>query len=919
VIEVSLLGPPRVERDRTHVTFETRKAVALLAVLALSERARTRDSLADLLWPDNDPDHARAALRRTLSDLRSGIGGDVLEATPDHVLLVKGPGLCVDVDRFRDLCRSGRAARAVDLFRGDFLEGLAVRQAPEFEGWVQVQDTELRRELTAALAALTHDCEEAGDLEAGVAAARRWVATDPLHEPAHQALIRLYAATGDRAAALSQYRECVRTLSRELGVPPLRETKALYEAVNLGTFVVSDRPAPRPRGAPVGEPPLVGRAEQLAVARGAYDTLDADGRVLLIEGEAGIGKTRLAEEVLAAVKRRGGRVAVGHAYEGEAGLAYAPVIEALGERLREEQAWSRMLDPRVRAEAARLVPDLGSGRASDVPGGLDGPGAESRFLSAVWETLLAAVDGDRPGALFFDDVHWADEATRALLAYGLRRLTGRPVLVVLAWRTPYDDALRHAVTAAVRAGRGLTLHLERLGPEDVRGLVRATGREDGSFDPGSLWEATEGVPLLLVEYLRGVSDPANPADPTDGAVPAGARDVLRARLAPVSETGRQVLSAAAVLGRSFDADTVRAVSGRTEDETVTALEEVVGRGLVVETAHAYDFAHHLLRRVVHDETSLARRRLLHGRAAVLPGAPDATVARHLRLAGRELEAAQAFRRAGSRARAVFANAEALAHLRAALALGHPDRSALLREIADVQVLTGDYAAALQSLEEAAALCSTGELASVEQRLGRLRQRRGDHLLAVAHLEAALAAAAEGDRRLRAEILVDLSDAVEAGGDLSRADRLAAEALELAESSGDVRAIGRARNAAGMLATARGRHDLALEHFDACLALAAESGDPELRVAAWNNAALARRSRGELEEAIRLTRQALDLCAAVGDRHREAALHNNLADLLHDAGIEEQAMEELKRAVGAFADIGADQEEPEAGIWRLVRW
>ena len=155
MIEVSLLGPPRVERDRTRVTFETRKAVALLAVLALADRPRSRDSLAELLWPDNDPDHARAALRRTLSDLRSGIGGDLLEATPDHVLLVKGAGLLVDVDRFRDLCRSGRAARAVDLFRGDFLEGLAVRHAPEFEEWVQVHDAALRRELTAALAVLT--------------------------------------------------------------------------------------------------------------------------------------------------------------------------------------------------------------------------------------------------------------------------------------------------------------------------------------------------------------------------------------------------------------------------------------------------------------------------------------------------------------------------------------------------------------------------------------------------------------------------------------------------------------------------------------------------------------------------------------------------------------------------------------------
>ena len=920
MIEVSLLGPPRVERDGVRLTFETRKALAVLALLATGDRSRTRDALADMLWPDNDADHARAALRRTLSDLRGGIGEELLESTRDHVRLMRGAGLTVDVHRFRELCRDGRADRAVELFRGDFLEGLTVRHAPDFEDWVQIEAAGLHRELTTALATVTREREEAGELDAALDTARRWVNTDPLHEPAHGALIRLYAATGDRAAALGQYRACVRTLSQELGVPPLSETKALYEAVNRGTYVMPSGAGTARARTPKGpdrppDPPLVGRAEALDTARAVYDAVGADGRILLVEGEAGIGKTRFAEELLASVRRRGGRVVVGRAYEGEAGLAYAPVLEALASRLKEGDGWLTALDLRVRGEAARLLPGLSAGRPSGALKPLEGPGAESRFLSAVWETLLVAVSGAQPGALFLDDVQWADEATRTLLAYGLRRLAGRPLMVVLAWRPPYDSTLRRAASAVARDGYGASLHLDRLTRGDVEHMLRVVRPDADPADARPLWETTEGVPLLLVEYLRD-SGPATP-----GALPSGAREVLRSRVEPLSETGRQVLSAAAVLGRPFDVETVRAVSGRTDEETVSALEEVVGCGLVVEASDAYDFAHHLLRAVVDDDTSLARRRLLHGRAAGVPGTSAAAAARHLRLAGREAEAAEAFRRAGEQAREVFANAEALEHLRAALALGHPDRAALLREVSDLQVVTGDYAGALQSLEESAASSPATDLPVVEQRLGRLRHRRGDHALAVAHLEAALEASSPDDLAVRASILVDLSQAVESCGHPARAERLAAEAREQAEAAGDPRVVGAARNMQGMLAASQHRHDQALDHFRGCLALAAEVGDPELEVAALNNSPLAHRSRGELDEAIRLAGRALDQCSAIGDRHREAALRNNLADLMHDSGREEEAMAQLKRAVEAFADVGADlgADEPLPGVWRLVRW
>ena len=906
-VHVMLLGPPRVERDGVAVAFDTRKALALLAVLALADRPRPRDVLAELLWPEHDSEHARGALRRTLSALRSGVGPDFVEATRDRVSLVRAPGLTVDVDVFRSAAAAGDVDAAATAFRGEFLEGFGLRDAPGFEDWQRSEADGLSRELAVVLARLV---EASGD----VAVAQRWLELDPLHEPAHRALIRLYAERGDRAAALAQYRECVRTLSRELGVPPLAETTRLYEAISEGTLETSatERPGAPAPAAPPPRAPLVGRDREWAALLGAYDGIAGDGGAVLLEGEAGIGKTRLAEELVAYVREQGAAVLAGRAYEEEAALAYGPVVEALRRRLRDDDSWVAGVGDRALCEAARLLPEL----SAAPPPPLDGPAAQARFLDGVWETLGAAAAGPVPGLLVIDDVQWADEATLGLLTYGLRRLGGRRLLVLLTSRAP------------LRRAPATVIGLDRLGEDEVGKLLRATVPDPAPELARRLYEETEGLPFLLVEYLNSLG-----ADP-DWALPQGARELLLARLDPVSETGRQVLAAAAVIGRSFEVDTVRAASGRGDEETVAALEELVQRGLIREGRFDYDFAHEQLRRLVAEETSLARRRLLHGRAADVlaaagPAASGGTpahplggraaeVARHLRLAGRDAQAAAAYRRAADHARALFANADALEHLRAALAVGDPEPGSLHAAIGDLQTLQGDYGAALASYETAAALSPGDQIGTIEHRLGQVRHRRGEWALATAHFEAALAATPEDDLAARARITADLSLSAHDGGDPARAAELAERARALAEQAGDPRALGQAHNLLGALATSGGAAADALDHLRRSLELAEATDDPGARVAALNNLALAHRARGELEPALELTGAALDLCAAQGDRHREAALHNNLADLLHDAGRHEDAMDQLKRAVAIFAEVGAEG-EPQPEVWKLARW
>ncbi len=890
-----LLGPPRVEHDGIAVAFDTRKAMALLAHLALGKAPRTRDVLAELLWPDHDTAHARGALRRTLSVLRGAVGAEALDAKRDHVALVRGPGLEIDVDRFRADAAAGRLEAAADRFRGDFLEGFGLRDAPAFEDWQRGEADALRRELAAVLARLA---EATGDLSH----ARRWLELDPLHEPAHCALMRSYAALGDRAAALAQYRECVRMLSRELGVPPLSQTTRLYEAISEGTLEMPSAPHVGARRA-LPAAPLVGRENEWAALLDLWAAIARDGRVAVIEGEPGIGKTRLAEELVAYARERGAAVLACRAFEEENALAYGPLVDALRGRLREDDGWPAAVPERALAEAARLLGEIDA--VSPPP--LDGPAAQARFLDGVWTTIATAASGPVPGVLLVDDVHWADDATLRMLGYGLRRLEARGLLVVLTWRTPFDHSLRR-----IAAHAGPALRLGRLSEDEVGELLRAARPSVDERLTERLYEDTEGLPFLLVEYLNTLG--ADPAWP----LPAGARELLLARLDSVSETGRQILAAAAVIGRSFDVGTVRAASGRGDEETVAALEELVGDGLIREGSFEYDFAHEQLRVLVYERTGLARRRLLHGRVADALDGPAAAIARHLRLAGRDSEAAEHYWRALADARALFANAEAIEHGRAAEALGYPHRAELHAAIGELQTLEGDYAGALTSYETAAADGAPEELAAIEHRLGQVHHRRGDWTLARSHFEAALAAAPENDKAIRARVCADLSLTERDGGDPVRAAELAERARAMAEAGGDLRALGQAHNLLGALATSDGATGEALDHLGRSLAIAEETRDQSARVAALNNLALAHRARGELERAIELTHTALALCAAQGDRHREAALHNNLADLLHAADRPEEAMEQLKRAVTIFAEVGAEG-EPQPEVWKLARW
>ena len=931
-LEIRLLGPPRVDRDGAAVSFETRKAMALLAHLVLSDHPRSREGLCELLYPGHDPDRARGALRRTLSTLRSGIGSDWIETSGAGILLRRRRGLAVDVERFRVLAAPDASpdelVAATELYPGRFLEGFALRDSPDFDDWQQAEAAALERELASVLRRLVAHLVANDDVDRAVPLVRRWLELDPLHEPAHRELIRLLAWCGDRAAALEQYRACVRVLSEELGVAPLPETTAVFEQVYDGALArptTAERPESQVSAPAVdvtGELPLVGRRAEIAALRDALASARPDGGVAVIEGEAGIGKTRLADEL--AVHARGrGSVLAARCHDDEAGLPYGPVVELLRQAVQEGPPdWSTSVPDQSLVDAALLLPELGQLRR-DLPAALplDGPGAQVRLMDGVATVLAAACTGREPGLVVLDDAHAADEATLGAIAYLSHRLAGRSLLLVVCWRSEAVPP-GHRLRRLAHEIRTTIVTPSRLDQEEVAELVQAALASEGDAEvERRVYLESEGLPLFVAEYLVALSA----GQPVDGVLTDELRGLLDRRLAGLGAMSRQILGAAAAIGRSFDFDTVRQASGRSVDEAVAALEDLVACGVVREMGGhepKYDFSHSKLRELAYEQMGPARRRLLHGRIAdSIVGKDDAAglVAFHLQLAGDDVGAAEHHRSAAEHAVSVHAHADALEHLDAALALGSADAADVHERIGDLRTLTGDYGGALASYEAAAAFSDPGGRAAVEHKTGEVHQRRGEWERAESRFTAALAAAADDDLGLRSRIIADLGLTLHLAGHGVRAVELAVEALSLAETAGDRRAQAQAHNILGVIARSARDLGAARDHLGRSVQLARELGDGPAEAAALNNLALVERDSRAFGAAFELTELALALCSAYGDRHRQAALENNLADLHHSAGDEDEAMVHLKRAVALFTEVGADEATRLPEIWKLVSW
>lgn len=906
MLDIRLLGPPEITIDGSPLEVDTRKAVALLAYLAVEESA-TRDSLATLFWADSPSDRARATLRRTLSSLRTGIGDGVLAADRNTVTLLETQAS--DIHRFdaelsaaddhdhepADVCGEciPPLTRVAELYRGDFLEGFSVRDAPEFEDWARTVTEGFRLRASGAFERLAMARAGDGDYAAAISAVNRWVELDQLHEPAHRLLMLLNGWAGDRPGAVEAYRSFVAVLDQELGVPPLEETTELYEAILDEDLP----PAPgqrrriRAQAAPPPESPgMINREPEVEALWTALAGSSANGKVVSLLGASWMGKTRLLDEFQLGIERDGVRVVVARSFRMDRTLPYGVATQILRGLM--PAVDERELPEWAISEAARLDPGLFSSRERAGPE----PMGELRLLEAIHAVLERAAEHGRL-VIVVDDAQWTDPASARLIAYLGRRLSGLPVLLVVAARSgeELDLSIEELLGEADE-----TIRLEPLQASDLSELC------ESPESAADLVGRTGGVPLLVQESLAGTLG-------SDSTVLRYAEERMR----EVGDLGSQVLAATAVLSGMCDASLLRETSGRGEEEIVQAVEQLVQVGLLRELSEGEGLTITLdsLADVIYDSTSLIRRRLLHRRAAeALRARPRAesdarvaaAIAFHLSGAG-DPEAGGWYRLAGDLSREIYANEEAWDFYETAIGLGAEDVSSLRLGLGELAMTKGDYVAATQELTAAAARAEGPLLATIEHRLGEVQRLLGRFLLADEHFESSSELHPNPS-----ELYADWALLRHRTGASSEASQLASRALEEARRQSDDSSIARALNIMGVVAQTP---DVALSYLDDALEISRD--DPLGRMAALNNKAHVLSQIGEPDAGIILVDEAIDIARRTGHRHREAALLDHLADLHHQAGRTPEAEAAVAQAVALFADVDAGAWEPE--VWLLARW
>jgi DNA-binding SARP family transcriptional activator len=690
---IRLFGGLALSRHGRWETVESGRVESLLAYLALHRESPVpRQQLSFLLWPDTTEAQSRTNLRGVLHTMRRAMPDvdEVLEITP-QTLQWRPDGWQLDVAEF-DAALSDAGAgegveglrRAVALYRGDLAPG-------SYDDWLLEIRADYRERFRDALRRLAFWHEQHGEVAEAVEAAERLLRSEPLDEAAARTMLRLYDALGDRARALRVYHGTVAALDRELGVAPSAETQAAYDVLLAGDTDV---------GTTARDAPFVGRAEQRAALVAAWREA-ASGRagLVLVTGEAGIGKTRLVEELSAWCARQGAATVHAGSYAAEDRPAYAPFMAWL--RAGPVRRATARLDPERAAALSALVPELHGqvqGGAADAPV-LPDDDRRLRLWDAVSEALLAV---GAPLLLVADDVQWADPATLQLLHYVLRTAPEARLLVVATARDDELDVegpLRDLVHSMRRLDRLSEIGLDRLSAADTATLAaRLVGHPLPAPDVARLCRETEGNPLFVVEAVRA-------GLPLGTAVTPRVQAVIEARLAVLSGHARDLAGVAAAIGREFDVDVLTHASGFAEGDLVAGLDELWRRRVVRERgAAAYDFSHDQIRAVAYAALGPATRRRHHLRIARAlertsrgPQPDAARVAAHYRQAGQADDAARWYARAAHSAQRVYAAEDAVRHLDRAVEALHSLPATAERDRRELTLL-GALPAALASVE-----------------------------------------------------------------------------------------------------------------------------------------------------------------------------------------------------------------------------
>lgn len=681
--EIRLLGGFRLFSGNQPVTeLVSSRARSLLAHLLLHRNApQPRKHIAFLFWPDSSEEQARTNLRRELHQLRKTLpqAESFLEVDKQTLMWRNDGRYWLDVAQFEAELEASSTAdgaaervnaltRAVDLYLGDLLPEI-------YDDWVEAERERLRALYDEALEKLVAELEVTRRYPEALGYGSRLLQHDPLRESSYRTLMRLHALNRDLTGVSATYRQCLAVLDSQLGVTPGLETENLYRQL----LRPEAEPAPsHTRGTTES---LLGRDDEWQELLAAWQEMTTSGaRVLVVQGEAGVGKTRLAEELFDWARSQGVSAARARCYRAEGRLAFAPVAEWFRSPPI-ANALSR-LDTIWLSEVARVLPELlPHSPVPESPPRLHESWQRRRLFEALSQ---AATASPQPFLLLLDDAQWCDRETLEWLHHLLRFDPDARFLVVLTVRSEEraDNAALDALLLELSA-LGLTSEIA-LGPLDLAASAelasRVVGRPLEDHAATELFEASEGHPLFVIEMARaGLTGRQwqEAQETTHEKLPPRVHAVVTARLAQLTADARSLAGLAAAVGRNFTFDQLRAATDLEEGALVTALDELWRRRLIREDGNqGFDFSHDRIREVAYSELGPGQRRVLHRRLAQALeqvhsedlDTASSQIAAHYEQAGLVARAIHFYERAARVARRVAASREAVRLLRRGVSL-----------------------------------------------------------------------------------------------------------------------------------------------------------------------------------------------------------------------------------------------------------
>lgn len=885
-----LLGTPEIAINGEALRFPTRKASALLFYLAVERKVASREKLMAVFWPESDSPRARAALRNTLLRVRSAFKAaglnseDYLVTEGETIELLKHYSLDLEIIESayhavqKENPQPELLVNATSMDYDDFLEGFFLSDASPFEEWASAQREYWFRALETIFEYFTSWLTEQGQPKTAIETALRWLKISPLSEKAYQTLIQAYSQTGNREAALRYYQDCREKLASELGISPSPELEALATRIKLNATANLATTTPPPKDGPLATFPelLVGRAsEYQELVASYYRAARGHLEIVWLEGEAGMGKTRLASNFLTWAALQPADILTAQAFETGGHLPYHPLVEALRNRLKTETNWQALLGDANLVELSRLLGEVRE-RYPDLPAWTNSSEMEAQIrLFGAMAGIIEIFAKNKPVILFIDNLQWADSATLDWLLFAVRQWKDLPVMLLFTVRSEElttSSSLQSWLTSVERSHPVRAFQLKPLTRSDVLSIVETLASNDTASESFGAWlyAESQGYPLYIIELLKMLVEehlvmverqsgkwrigcPATEVElnKLKGLIPRNIRNLVLARLAQLSPPAFDLIAAMAVLGSNFDYSLICELAGLQELQALSLWDELLKNRLLLENppenqgaAQAYTFTHDKFQEIVYQEIGSARRLVFHRKAFQLlqqHGASPATLAYHALAANLLPQALEASFEAGNQALRLYALGEAIRC----------------------------YRQALQLLNTTSADKKT-EYHTLYLSLGRAYELNNEIAQARSIYELLLEATREaGNKIIEGQVLNRLANvAVWQSNDLALATELLQQAISLAEQT---------EEKSQLAETACNLAQIYIYQFDdravaigqQALRLAQELGSAELMARAFNTLALAEFNVDNWVGIIPYAREAIKLHKQLGNRALEA--------------------------------------------------